>query len=198
MAQITRVRCVLGGTSGLPGLMTAYYTSPNVPPTAGDITDATGRVRAFWVAVAGQLAAGVTAQVQQSCDLIDSATGDLQGRVNASALPALVTSTGTQELPPATAGGIRLVTNTVIFRRVVQGRIFVSPLALAANTNGLPSAGLIAALGTAGTALGTGGTGIINVVWHRPDVAHSGGSVATVTGYSVDASKLWVLRSRRT
>lgn len=192
-----RVRAVISGVSGLPGLMTAYYQPALVTPSVAEVNDATGRVRAFWVALAPQLAAGTVVTVQQSTDTIDQATGALFGRVSAASAPAAVTSTGTGELPPATAAGMRLQTTTVVGSRLLQGRIFVSPLAMVASNNGVPSAGVVAALGTAGTALQTGATGITLLVWHRPTAGGSNGSSAAVNSAQADSSKLWVLRSRR-
>lgn len=192
-----RVRAIISGVNGLPGLMTAYFQPALVTPTVAEVNDATGRVRAFWVALAAQLAASTVVTVQQSTDTIDQATGALFGRVSAASAPAAVTSVGSGELPPATAAGIRLNTSTVVGTRILQGRVFVSPLALAANTNGVPSASLVAALNAAGATLLTGATGIFPLVWHRPTPGGSNGSDGAITSATGDSTKLWVLRSRR-
>jgi hypothetical protein len=192
-----RVRATIQGVSGLPGLMTTYWSGTATPPAVADVNDATGRVRSFWVALVAQLAAGATVSVQQTADYIDPTTGQLLGRVSAASAPALVTSTGTQELPPATALGIRFTSTTVINRRIVQGRSFVSPLALAANTNGLPSAGALSAATTACAALFSGATSIVPTIWHRPTPGGSNGASVVATAAAPDPTKLWVLRSRR-
>lgn len=192
-----RVRAVINGVTGLPGLSTFYFSGAGAPPSVAEANDATGRVRAFWLACATQLAAGTTVLVQQTTDTIDTSTGELTGRTAAASAPTVVTSSGSGELPPATAGGVRLSTIVVVNRRLLQGRAFVSPLATTASTSGVPSTNLVTQLNVAGAALLSGASAISCCVWHRPSPGGSNGSLGNVSAAVADTSKLWVLRSRR-
>ena len=194
---LIRVRAIISGVNGLPGLMTAYFTPTGALPVVADVNDVTGRVRSFWVALVGQLAAGTSVAVQQSTDTIDELTGALLGRVSAASAPTTVTATGTGELPPSTALGIRLVTNTIVVRRLLQGRIFVSPCALATSNSGLPAGTAVTQGNVAGAALLSGATACKSQVWHRPTPGGSDGTRGDVLSATTDSAKLWVLRSRR-
>jgi len=194
---IARVRAVVGGVSGLPGLSTFYFHIAGTSVTAAEANDVTGRVRLCWDAFKALLAAGTTVLVQQGVDVLDSASGALLAKGSATAAPAVVTSTGVGELPPATAMGLRLFTAVVIGGRALQGRAFLSPLSTNAATAGVPSSTAITAANAAGAALLTGATGSTCVVWHRPSIAHTGGLAADVSSVGADSAKLWVLRSRR-
>lgn len=197
MATIARVRAVISGASGLPGLFTAYFKGTTAVPSSAEANDMGARVRAYWQQLHSDLAAGTTVQVDGTVDTLDDVSGTLTGRAGMTSVPAVVTSSGTGELPPATAAGLRYITTTIFGTRILQGRSFVSPLALASSTSGQPSSGLVADLNAAGPLLATGATAVTHAVWHRPSASHTGGGSATVTGYSADSGKLWVLRSRR-
>jgi hypothetical protein len=193
---VSRVRAQIAGVSGLPGLYTAYFSGSAGVTSIAEANDVCARVRVLWNQVKGDLAAGVTVLVSPVVDTLDTATGALLGRTAASSVPAVVTSTGTGELPPFTMGGLKLLTAGVVNGRLLQGRSFIGPLATASSNSGVPSAGFSSDMTTGATGLVSGATALINVVWHRPSATHVGGAVSLVTSYAAD-SKLWVLRSRR-
>src|SRR6266511_1403221 len=106
--SMIRVHAVISGVQGLPGLMSAYFTNASTVPTVAECNDATGRVRAFWVALAAQLATLGTFTVQQQLDQLDPVTGALLGRFAAASAPTAVVGSGGATMPFSSALGIRL------------------------------------------------------------------------------------------
>lgn len=168
MAQgIMRVRTVLAGLVGLPGLSTFYFqtTAGDGPATA---VVATARVRAFWQALNAGLPVGCTAQVAQSVDVLDPANGDLITSL-AGGLEAVVNGSGLGGPAPGNMGTLlRLDTNSVFDRRRVKGRAFVGPFTPGGFTNGAVASATQLAVATAGTALVATASPTRLVVWHRP------------------------------
>lgn len=196
MASIMRVRWLITGLTGLPGVHTTYWTGASSTPVQADATDVSGRVRAFWDGFKTVLAAGVTVSTAASVEVLDVATGTLVGQLGPGSQTSVV-STGANELPAATMMLLKLSTATVLNGRRLQGRSFIGPLGTGANTNGKVTPASNTTLLTASNALFTGATSSALVVWHRPDrVTHLGGVVApvTVAGTAIDFA---VLRSRR-
>jgi hypothetical protein len=194
MASIIRVRSTIQGTTGLPGVSTAFFSAAGTVATAAEATDVAARVRAFWLSAAGILAAGVTVLTSGVVDSLNETTGFLTGQTTGTT-PGLVTSSGTGEAPSATMMGLRLSTGTVVGSRLLQGRWFVGPLAANVNSGGVPTAAAVTALLSGTTGMLTGTTSSVPRVWHRPK-AHLGGGAFAVTGYSADV-RFWYLRSRR-
>lgn len=192
-----RTKAVISGVTGLPGLQSVYFTGASITPTAAECSDAVARVRAFWVALAGQMASGCTIQVQQQLDWLDPVTGALLGRPSASSPPASVVATGTGISAPAIALGLKLVTAQIVNGRLLQGRMFISPLATTAVTAGIPSTAATTAGTNALAALNGSTTPILPSVWHRPPPHSSSGAAYAVVSTAVDSAKMWVLRSRR-
>lgn len=196
MASVNKVTALLTGAAGLPGYQNLYFSSAGSVMTSAEATDVCGRVRAFWDSLKAYLAVGVQVDVDGTVEAYDAASGNLLG-VQAVSAPASVVSTGTALLPPATQGGLRFKSGTVVSNRILQGRTFVGPLTTnAATSGGKPTSALITQLATAGGLLATGGTASVHLVWHRPGPAHSGGQSAGVISY-IAATDFWVLRSRR-
>lgn len=196
MASIARVTSLITGITGTPGYSNQFFSISGASATLAEANDVTGRVRALWAAMVSWLAVGVLVNVEAQVTSLDVPTGALTGIITATT-PTVVTSTGTDALPLMTQAGLKLVTSTVSFRRLVQGRAFLGPLRVNATTvGGQPSTSLKTSVVTAGTALLSGATGAAPVVWVRPDVSHSGGATAVVTSVAA-ADKFWSLRSRR-
>lgn len=196
MATLARVRAVLAGASGLPGLYSAYFNIAGTTPTLAEANDVCGRVRAMWNGVATLLAPGMTVTVDPVVISLDAATGALLGSTAATPV-SVVTGTGAAEAPAATMLGLQLITGVVVGGRFVRGRSFIGPVAVATNSAGVPTAGSRTSLASAGLSLLTGATGSTLVVWSRPDpITHVGGGASNVSSVAAD-SKFWVLRSRR-
>lgn len=194
--SIMRVRTVIGGAQGLPGLSTTYWNGTTSTPSGADASDVVARVRAFWFAIVGLLPTAATAQVSGQVDLIDPANGALTGSLVVTN-PALVTGSGGGTLPPASAILLTAQTGTILNGRRFRGRTFISPVASGAMTAGAVSAGSITTTQTAANNMLIGATSSVPVVWHRPKLPGPlGGSVTPTISFSV-GSVFAVLRSRR-
>lgn len=191
-----RIRTVITGTQGTPGLSTVYATGAGVTPIAADALDMVGRVRTFWNALITMLPSLITAQVQSQVDLIDPATGDLVGGLNPAA-PAVVTGTGGAALPFAAAALLVANTGVIVNQRRLQGRTFISPLAATVNNAGNFGTAQSLAVTAAATNMLTGSTTSTPCVWHRPtELFPAAGTQAPVSGYTTRIPYA-VLKSRR-
>lgn len=201
-----RVRTILTGWSGAPGLHTAYYkTSTETLASANAVL---ARVRSAWTPLAGILPTGFSAQVSEQVDIIDPATGVMTGALIGNR-PGEFTAGAAQftTVSPAVAGMVVLNTGVFDGGRQIRGRSFISPLHTAAmTTGGILSSTAVGALQSFGAALlGTVDLEPIYVVWRRPRLASVPpapaliarvGRTANVTSISVP-TRAAVLRSRR-
>lgn len=198
-----RVRSVLSGWQGGPGLSTCYFSTGG-SANSGDALTAANRVRGAWDVVKGLLPSSVTVNVQGQVDVIDPTDGELQTSYGVTP-PATVTGTGVGVVgPPQVAGGLELFTNDVADRRRIKGRLFISPLVSAQTVSVVPSAGLNSAVDAMGVALVTVSPPATPplCVWHRPKftttLPHTlirAGSQFNVMS-SGHATKFFTLRSR--
>lgn len=194
--SIMRIRFQITALEGLPGLHTTYWSGASSTPVQADATDVAARVRAFWESFKSNLAAGVIVVPVPGVDILNTATGELEGGLTTGSLTS-VTSTGTGSLPSATMMLLKLVTGSIVNKRRLQGRSFIGPLATGVNSGGNVTSGANNALQTAAALLNTGATASALVVWHRPtDLLPASGIVQPVTAYAVN-QEFAVLRSRR-
>jgi len=191
---LCRVKSVITGASGLPGLGTAYFVPAAAVATTAEATDVAARVRAFWLGVAPNLESGTNVAVSGVVDSLDPATGTLVGQT-VGTTPAVVNATGTSASPTATMLGLRLATGAVVNGRLLKGRWFIGPLSSGTNNGGVPLAAALTNLLSGTSGMLTGTTGAYPCVWHRPKLG-VGGAAYQVTGYSAD-TRFWYLRSRR-
>jgi hypothetical protein len=198
-----RVRTVLQGWQGAPGLSTCYFGAPG-GANGTDALAAANRVRGSWDVVKTIMGSGLTMQVLGQVDIIDPVAGALQGSL-AVTQPAVVTGTcGTGAGPAALAGGLQLHTADVVRGRRVIGRLFIGPLCATNTGNVVPPAGV-------GTAIAAMGVALVTVsppatpplrVWSRPvfdkvthALIHGGANFDVLT--SSAATKYFTIRSRR-
>lgn len=191
-----RVRVVLSGFSGGPGLSTFYFTTP-LEDTAAAVR-VVDRVQAFFATDGRAMFYNpTTISVSGDVDVITAATGLITNML-AVPPPAVIQGFGGgQATSQATAGNLRLSTGTFVAGRRLRGRIFISPLATSAvESDGTATVQFAAAGFTAANAI------LLNlepgdqwVVWHRPKLG-AGGSVGPVISASL-ADRLAVLTSRR-
>lgn len=197
MAVIERVRVILTGAQGLPGVCTFYAIDG---ATAADDIDA------FFSTNISRFAKGVSAQVEQVGDQIADISGHLTGTWTG--------GTSTVHTSAATAiysGGVGCcvtwLTDTILDYHRIKGRTFMVPLdgGQYQNDGTMDNTALAALQATAVTLVGAT-TGNL-VVWHRPVVAKPAdgsrkaiaardGSHAVITGAIVH-DKVAMLRSRR-
>jgi hypothetical protein len=203
---VLRIRTVLNGWSGGPGLQTFYFNV--VGPDIAAAQDCVDGVRVWWATYASVLLYdGATALTDPEVDVINPANGQVTDTIVVAA-PLIVTGNGGTALTgPALAGLVRLRTDGFIGGRRVQGRIFVSPLAAASiESSGLmvEARRLIFAEGMDTLKEQTSLSGY-PVVWSRPREADPlatppkeavDGSMHAITS-STAALKISVLRSRR-
>lgn len=114
-----RLTTIMTGTPGSPWV-SQQWIDQGVTPDANDAADA---VRLFWNAVSGQIASGVTIQVQPEAPLFT--TPDTPTSVESTLSAPVTTLGGANPLPPATQGLIRLRTGTFNGTRRVLGKIYV-------------------------------------------------------------------------
>jgi hypothetical protein len=196
MADIMRIRSVIAGTQGTPGLSTLYAVGSLATPVAADALDMVGRVRAFWNAIITLLPTLTTVNVQSQVDLLDVATGALVGGL-APAAPATVTGTGGSALPFAAAALLVGNTGIVINGRRLQGRTFISPLAATTNNAGNFGNAQQTTLTNAANAMLTGSSSSFPVVWHRPKAPGPAGGVGVAVLTYTARTPYAILRSRR-
>lgn len=191
-----RVRTVITGAQGLPGLSTFYFNGTTASPSGADAADVVARVRAFWEAIKAYYPAGTSTQVSGAVDLLDPADGALTGSLAVTA-PAVSNGSGSTPLPPATAMLLRHETGVIVAGRRLRGRSFISPLATAASLSGVVAPTVVSATNIAAAAMLTGATSSVPVVWHRPVApGPSGGSVTATVSFATQ-TQFAVLRSRR-
>ncbi len=195
--NLYRVRTTLNGFVGAPGLNTFYFRVDGVS-NAADAATCAGRVRGAWDVVKTIMFPGFTAQVQSNVDVIAVETGDLVKRLGITP-PAVVTGTGASSLAPVeVCAGLILGTADVVDGRVLSGRSFISPLAVAAQNGQTPPAGTITAVNAMGVALITATPPAIATpaaIWSRPRPGRNG--VASEIVSAQCATKWFALRSRR-
>lgn len=191
-----RIRTELSGAEGLPGLSTVYANGASSNPVAADALDMVGRVRTFWLALVALMPLGVVMQVSGRVDLIDPTDGELVGGLNP-ATPAQVSATGSSSLPTATMALLVGNTGVIVRGRRLQGRTFVGPLSATVNNGGSLGPSQATTITNAATAMLTGSTASVPVVWSRQvQTPPAAGSASPVTGYTT-RREFAVLRSRR-
>lgn len=197
MANLYRIRTLWNGVVTGTAVSTFYTTA--VPDPVG--------IKAFWTAIKAQVPIGVTWTIKGSGDVIDETNGNL---VNAwsSGNDLTESSSLASNVFAAPAGAIvRLLTQSIVHNRRVQGRVFLVPLGIAALDNlGTLSSATMTTLTTAGNTLISGQTGHLAVwarpfagkpaVGGRPAIPSRLGSTALVTGVGVP-DYCAILRSRR-
>jgi hypothetical protein len=194
--MIMRIRTVIQGIQGLPGLSTVYAKGAAATPVNADGTDMLARVRAFWLPLAGSMPTGVTVSVNGQVDIINEADGSLAGSLSL-ASPAAVNGSGGSALPIAAAIVLQEQTGVIIAGRRLRGRSFISPVSTGTSTNGFVANATGATIIAAALTTLTGATTSAPVVWHRPNPkGAANGSVSVITAFAVGPN-FGVLRSRR-
>lgn len=195
--SLYRVRATLSGFQGGPGLYTAYFRVDG-SSNAADAAVCAERVRGAWDVVKTVVMPTCTIQVQSVVDVIGVEDGALNKRIGI-APPASVTGTGASASAPVeVAAGLVLSTGDVFDRRVLAGRSFISPLAVAAQNGVNPPVGTKTAVNAFGVALIGAAPPLASVpavVWRRPAPGRNG--VASEILSATVAPKWFVLRSRR-
>lgn len=186
MASLQRIRVVLSGGVGLPGVST-FYSEVAVPSAVADVA-------AFYDDIKGLMPSTVTATILSSGDVIEDSNGSLVG----------TWSEGTDTQVQGTSGvsygagiGVAVQWNTNGIRngRRVRGRTFLCPL----TSDIFQNDGTIGAtpLSTITTAAGILASGGQLRVWSRPSsIPAADGESHSVLNASV-ADRVTSLRSRR-
>lgn len=201
MATVGRVEAIWQNFIGAPGYSRFTFDTVNTP---ADATTVTGKVRAFFFAIAALIPNGATVQVQAAVPTYDAQTGVLFGEVVAPSAPAIVTGTASASAQYAGGAGafVGWKTSNIWQGRRVQGRTFLVPLAGVSDTNGTITASALATLTAAANGLIAPGTPAFGV-WAKKFLTNADGSQSQIdgsfflgTGISVP-DKTGILRSRR-
>ena len=196
MANMLRIRTVLSGWSGGPGLSTFYF-DPGAGAEPAAAIDCVARVRQFWSAISALFPTSFSAQVQPNVDQLDETTGSLTASYVGGAPVVVAGASGTAYNAYATMVLLRQNTGVIRVGRRVVGRTFVGPVTSTVDSGGNPLASNVTTMLTAATVMLTGSTGAIPEVWHRPKPAGSAtGREFYVVNYTA-APYFAVLRSRR-
>lgn len=194
--MIMRVRFVITGVAGLPGVQTTYWNGASSVPVTADSTDVVGRVQAFWNSFKGFLASGTTVVGPQAVDIINPLDGSLTGQLSPGAVSS-IGGTGTSSMASATMMLLKYNTAVIVNGRKLQGRNFIGPVGTNTNNVGDVASAANAGLLTAAAFLNSGATASVLCVWHRPKgTPPAGGLASPVTGYGT-STEYAVLRSRR-
>lgn len=197
MASLNRVRVVLDGFPGGPGVMTFYCL--NAP-------EFTLAVRAMLFSISDKIPPSVTFRIPSTGDIIESTTGVIIGAWNApvrEAVPGL--AAGSYAAPVGWAS--TWLTDLYLYGRRVRGRTFFVPAdGDVFENNGTIATQVVSDLGVV-NGIFLGGTAANFVIWQRPSPARAAtatrparlaraGAFALVTSSRV-TDKAAVLRSRR-
>lgn len=193
--SMLRVRTVLSGWPGGPGLATFYFAYQTTGSGAASAPDVVARVRAFWLACAALFPSSFSAQVQANVDDLDPTNGALVGSFAGGAPTAVAGSNGTQYNAFPAMLLLRENTGTIVAGRRVVGRSFIGPVAGSVDTNGSPTPANLTTLVSAATGMFTGSTTAVSVVWQRPKPTRPG-AVWTISNFTA-APYFAILRSRR-
>lgn len=194
MANIQRIRVILNGAGGLPGVATFYAAAAD--------TTAVAALSTYFSTLKNLFPPGVTLDIQGTGDLIDETNGTIVGVWTQSG-GSTQTSTATASVYAAGVGArARWVTGGIVHGRRVVGTTFICPmLAVNFENNGTLSSALLTTLSNAASTLITASDLLI---WSRPyvfDPAHpaiparSGSSHQVVAAVHPDV--VTSLRTRR-
>lgn len=197
--MVNRVRVVLAGFSGAPGVATFYGT---------DLATLRDGLTNFWggLGPVGIFPSGFTATIETSGDIINSGTGAIEGTWTAPTIAPSGSGGSAQYAGPAGAT-VTWVTNTVADGSRIRGRTFLVPGAASAfQDDGTLIPSIVAGIKTVADAF-VAATAPTFVVWHRPRLARAAtgtlpaqtahpGSLAPITGSRVP-DRVQILRSRR-
>lgn len=182
---MNRARVEWTGATGLPGVSTFYF-----PDTLTDVS----ALVAFFNAIKALFPGGLTWAVPPGGDVIDEATGELEGGWTATGSGNVAATGGTVNYLAGAGMTVQWNTNSVINGRRVRGRTFLAPtIAGCFENDGTPTAANITTVTTAGNTLVTA-TGMY--VWHRPTPGGSNGAAVGIANCQVP-NRGTALRSRR-
>jgi len=192
-----RVRTVLTGWTGGPGLQTFYFSPISALPSQAEINDVAARVRAFWSAAAFFLASPVLVNVNPAVDFIDPSTGLLTGSGAATPAPGPVSGTAVGEFyAPGMCANLTFETGVTQSGRRVRGRSYIGPTTEGVVAVGQLTVGSTVPLVTAvGPMLVAGATPSKLLVWSRPKPGRPGGAFSVTSAFV--PLKLAHLKSRR-
>lgn len=189
MANLPRVNVSWQSWPGAPGVSTFYMAQ------AAPLQATVDALRAFFNAHAALLPSGLIINVPSSGDIINDATGGIEGAWSVGTPPTTVTGTGAGAYAGNAGAVVHWLTTTVVNGRRVRGRTFLVPLiSTAYDTSGSLSTATLSTINTAAAGLVTAAADDL-VVWHRP-TQFAQGSSATITSHRVPDLAV-SLRSRR-
>lgn len=196
---LARVRVGLTGWPGGPGVNTLYFSpGTGLSWSLTNINGMVEEVHTAYGALSSFFAAPVKIDVSPEVEIIDTGTGKLQDIYTSDAVVTTISApSSAQTMPYASAVLCRLSTDRFINGRRLQGRLFISPCALAAfDADGQVKDTWADNAEDAFVAMTTG-VGPRLAVWHRPTTpTSSDGDWGDVIRVIVPL-KPAVLRSRR-
>lgn len=209
--QLARVRTVITGFAGGPGLMTHFFHVDGDSWNSASASNAIDRLRDACTASNALWPSTFRWTVQPDVDIFSDVTGDLSETLSGTERTGTGTS-GETECGPGNVGTqVRLHTAGVVHGRRVVGSTFLVPQTRTNTSHELPDPTNITTAEAFGTSLLDAGLSGVNlVVWSRPfpgrpasagpplraAIPARAGTSYTVTSTSV--RRKWVtLRSRR-
>jgi hypothetical protein len=170
MALIARVKLRYSGLNGAPGFSVFHFRDfVGAEPTLPDAQAAVDKVDTFAFNIKGIFLNTITLQTLPDVDVLDEATGQLENTLNATPDPAVTGGSTATSMSGASGAVITWRTGLVRNGRRLRGRTFLVPLSSGVyETNGTLTAGTIATINTAATALRDPAGGADLGVWGRP------------------------------
>jgi hypothetical protein len=195
VASMLRVRTVLSGFTGGPGLNTFYFLTDTSPGTS-DADAVLGRVRGLFAAINANFPPSMQADTSEVVDVLADVDGSLlDSLVGTPASPVVGTSSVLLGADQAMVG-IRIGTATIISGRRVSGRSFVGPLRQDAFVDGNLGSGTESTFQDGIDALLVGDSLHPLCVWHRPSGPGAGDGQAVPNSTVTLAPRAFTLRSR--
>jgi len=195
MFIVSRVKVLWTGWSGAPG----YSNLVTAGVLLADLNAFAARLQSFLGAVAGQMPASVISTIQPTTEQFDANTGDLQGTMDITALPAQPGGALNNQFSSISGACVTWRTGATLDGKRVRGRTFLVPLSTSAyqNDGTLLDASAVS-LRTAATNLAAPGALPLERqlhIWHRPTPLHVGAAVPTTAATIND--RVSYLKSRR-
>lgn len=211
MARVAKIKAVLEGWDGAPGVNSWYFTSVGgLAPDAAGVEALAALMMSAYDDLKGYIVGGVRINIDPAAAVYEVETGDLVAVHGTGTHTEVVggATTNFAQLSRATQINVRLQTDAIVGNRILAGRHFIGPC----GNNAIGFDGKVKA--EVATAVETAYAGMLDiagphrlVVWSQPKPARTGSSGKPLPaqvgafGYvqSADAQAVpGTLRSRKT
>jgi hypothetical protein len=205
MVELARVRTVITGFSGAPGISTQYFLKTGSGAWSAYDDLMVSRVTDAWSDISSLLPTSHVATTLAEIDIIEDTTGEIQQTISATNDGVSSGTADSPWLPTASGYCVTWRTDGVVAGKHVRGRTFLVPVAaVGLEADGSPTASALALVGTYAQTMTGLATSVALAIWSRPKTVPDSnptayirfGSSHQVTDHTI-SDKFAVLRSRR-